>query len=122
MPQTAAWARLFAAAKPALDPMPRAGAWYPVVEELDGQVVIEVSDERVAVPANLIEIREKRPKLFTVVRKAIGDPNPAGGTPADPGRVYAVCPECDGRTKLFGEPPVIACDHCGHRGEVAWWD
>ncbi len=123
MPQTVAlWARLYAAAKPLLNPMPRAGAWYPVVEELGDRLVLEVGERRVAVPINLLEVREKRPPCFAVVRKALGEPNPVASTPDDVGRVYAVCPECDGRTRLFGEPVTIKCEHCGHRGEVAWWD
>ena len=122
MPQTAAWARLYAAARPLVEPMPRAGAWYPIVEEAEGNVVIEIGETRVAVPANLLEIREKRPAVFTVVRKTLAEPNPVGGTADDLGRVYAVCPECDGRTRLHGEPVAIRCEHCGHHGEVAWWD
>ncbi len=35
MPNAVAWARLFAAARPFVEPMPRAGAWYPVVDEAD---------------------------------------------------------------------------------------
>ncbi len=122
MPNAVAWARLFAAARPFVNPMPRAGAWYPVVDEVDGRVVIEVGESRVAVPANLVEVREQRPVRFTVVLKTADQANPLSGTDDDLGRIYAVCPECDGRTRLHGEPVVIACEHCGHRGEVAWWD
>ena len=122
MPQTVAWARLFAAARPFCRPMPRAGAWYPVVLNLGQRIVIEVGQRRVAVPANMLELRESLPERFTVVHKTAGEANPAHGTSEDPGRVYAVCPECHGRTRLFGEPPTITCEHCRHQGEVAWWD
>ena len=122
MPDAKAWARLFAAARPLVKPMPRAGAWYPVVEQGEGQVVIEVGERRVAVPANLVELRDKRPTRFTVVQKTPGQANPLKGSDEDLGKTYAVCPECDGRTALHGEPVTMVCEHCGHRGEVAWWE
>jgi len=122
MPETSAWARLYASARPFCRPMPRAGAWYPVVRDIGERVVLEVSSRRVAVPSNLLERRDRRPDRFTVVRRGQSDPNPFAGTADDLGRVYAVCPSCDERTRLAGEPAMLRCRRCGHRGEVAWWE
>lgn len=117
-----AWARLYTLARPFCRPMPRHGAWYPVVRELGERVVLEVAQRRVAIACSLVEFRDTRPVRFTVVRRALGETNPFEGTPGDLGRVYAVCPACDTRTPLFGEPVILACKTCGHRGEIAWWE
>lgn len=122
MPDAIAWARLFAVAKPFCRPMPRAGAWYPVVRDIGDRLVLKVGDRRVAVACRFLEVRDRRPLRFTVVRRPAADPNPAADTPEDLGRVYAVCPSCVGRIRLFGEPQVLTCRRCGHRGEVAWWE
>jgi Fe-S-cluster formation regulator IscX/YfhJ len=116
------WARLYPVARPFCRPMPRHGAWYPVVRELGERVVLEVASRRVAIAANLVEVRDRRPVRFTVVRRAINELNPFEGTPNDLGRVYAVCPHCDTRRRLFGEPVALSCAQCGHQGEIAWWE
>jgi hypothetical protein len=117
------WARLYSTARPFTNPRLRQGVWYAVVDpHLGERVVLQVKGRRVAVPKRFLEIRERRPTRFTVVYLARNAPNPAAGTPRDLGRRYAVCPSCGIRARLFGEPPVIQCKECGHRGEVAWWE
>jgi hypothetical protein len=116
------WARLYPIARPFCRPMPRHGAWYPIVRQLGERVVLEVARRRVAIAATLVEVRETRPVRFTVVRRALDEPNPFAGTATDLGRVYAVCPACDARRRLFGEPVQLSCEHCGHKGEIAWWE
>jgi len=62
------WTRVWATAHPFARPMPRAGAWYPVVGETSGErAVLEIRGRRVAVRKTLLEIRSERPKVFTVV-------------------------------------------------------
>lgn len=123
MPDPIAWARPWATAKPFSRPMPRAGAWYPVVAENgENRVVLQINERRVAVPRQLLEFRASRPTRFTVVSRALDDPNPAAGTPDDFGRTYAVCPACGSRVFVFDTQSAAACSSCGHRGEVAWWE
>jgi hypothetical protein len=123
MPEAIAWARPWATAKPFSRPMPRAGAWYPVIAENGTtRVVLQIGDRKVAIQRHLLELRDSRPTRFTVVSRAHGEPNPAQGTPEDLGRTYGVCPGCGGRVDLFDKPAVASCPECGHRGEVAWWE
>src|SRR5437763_11935791 len=70
----------------------RQGAWYPVVTSGVTRAVLEVSGQRVTVPQEALEVRDKRPDRFTVVYRTREDPNPARGTRADVGRRYGVCP------------------------------
>lgn len=117
------WARVFPAVRrPPTDPMPRLGVWYPVVSRGASRVVLEVHGRRLDLPADLVEIRDRRPDRFTVVYRTATDPNPAVGTTKDLGRVYAVCPVSGTRVRLYGQPEEIECPVCQHTGEVAWWE
>jgi len=120
-PRAIGWARPWAIAKPFARPSPRAGAWYPVVAEADhARVVLEIRGKRVAVQRHLVEIRDNRPDKFTVVNRPKTDPG-AGAT-GDLGHSYAVCPSCNARVPLWGEPQVLTCGTCRHKGEVAYWE
>jgi len=116
------WARLWATARPYARPMPRAGAWYPVVGEASGgRVVIDVRGKRVAVAQRFLEVREERPRSFTVVwhsRESVAHLKETIG-PEVP-RIYAVCPECAQRVRVFEGQAEAKCAGCGHRGTVAW--
>ncbi|HEX9582492.1 MAG TPA: hypothetical protein VF970_15415 [Gemmatimonadales bacterium] len=116
------WARLYPTARPFTRPMLRHGAWYPVVDDLEQRVVVVVKERRVAVPRHLLEFRERRPALFTVVYRPKDTTETTYGQPGNLGRIYAVCPECGSRQAVFGEPRDIMCARCQHRGEVAWWE
>ncbi|MGH7548490.1 MAG: hypothetical protein ACREMM_09980 [Gemmatimonadales bacterium] len=117
------WGRVWAAGPPFdASPMPRQGAWYPIVSTGSTRIVLEVKGRRVAVPNDLIEIRKQRPERFTVVYRAVNSSNPVLGTRADLGRIYAVCPVSGTRVRLIGHPRETKCPECGHRGEVAWWE
>src|SRR2546427_12533790 len=96
MEQILGWARLWFAAKreDEGEASLRNGAWYPVLSSGVNRAVLEVSGQRVAVPQDLVEVRDKRPDRFTVVYRTYDDPNPARGTRADAGRRYGVCPKC----------------------------
>ncbi len=118
------WARVWATARPFARPVPRAGAWYPVVGEASGErAVLEVRGKRVAILKSLLEIRPDRPEVFTVVvrpREAAATPLATGGS--EIGRVYAVCPACTQRTRVLEDQAMATCAKCGHRGEIAWWE
>ena len=81
------WARLWFAAKrdEQNEGRLRHGAWYPVLSSGDRRLVLDVSGERVAVPQDQVELRDKRPDRFTVVYRTYDDPNPARGSPCDRG-------------------------------------
>jgi hypothetical protein len=117
------WARLWATAHPFARPMPRAGAWYPVVGEASGErAVLEIRGRRVAVRRTLLEIRAERPKVFTVVvrsREAVSLLVTLG---SDIARVYAVCPACAQRAAVVEAQIEATCAKCGHRAEIAWWE
>ena len=123
MSQPVGWARIWAAAPPLnANPMLRQGVWYPVVSTGDKRAVVEVRGRRLAVPNEVLEIRDRRPDRFTVVYRPANSANPARGTRADLGRVYAVCPVSGTRVRLIGRPRETKCPACGHRGEIAWWE
>ncbi len=92
--------------------MVRQGAWYAVTSLGETRAVLEVNGERVAV----------RPDRFTVVYRPRDSSNPARGTRADLGRIYAVCPACGSRAQVIGRPSETKCPKCGFRGEIAWWE
>lgn len=122
-PAAAGWARLWPTAHPNTRPMLRHGAWYRVVGEASAQrLVLSVGERRVAVPRHYVELRDERPRRFTVVINPIGSRNPAVGTRANVGRIYGVCPSCGTRVSLKARQERAACRNCGHRGEVAWWE
>src|SRR6266850_1447663 len=79
MEQILGWARLWFAAKreDEGETSLRNGAWYPVLSSGVNRAVLEVSGQRVTVPQDLVEVREKRPDRFTVVYRTYDDPNPA---------------------------------------------
>jgi DNA-directed RNA polymerase subunit RPC12/RpoP len=118
------WARLWATAHPFARPMPRAGAWYPVVGEASGErVVLAVRGKRVAILKKLLEIRPERPAVFTVVvrsRDTVTSVLKSSG--AEISRVYAVCPICTQRVRVLEGQPMARCPKCGHHADVAWWE
>jgi hypothetical protein len=117
------WARPWAIARPFSRPTPRAGAWYPIIGEADGQrVVLEIRGRKVAVMRKLVEIRDDLPDRFTVVYKSTDEKNPARGSGRDLGTRYAVCPQCGARQPIFHDPHLLICTVCTHRGEVAYWE
>jgi hypothetical protein len=113
------WARLWAVARPRTRPMLRSGAWYPVVARGD-EVVLEVRHRQVKLSKHLVELRDDRPRQFTVVCRARDEENPARGTRRDLGHKYAVCPASGHRIPVKGHPPFLECPGCGYRAEVAW--
>jgi hypothetical protein len=135
MPDSIGWARIWRAAKRDDSVTLRQGAWYPVLRTGATRVVLDVSGRQVAVSSDALEIRPRRPDRFTVVYRTLHGPNPARGTTADVGVVYAVCPTCSNRVWIpsrprlttsgawsSGGPESTTCKKCGHTGTVAWWE
>ena len=126
MEQILGWARLwFAARREDEGEAPlRNGAWYPILSSGVNRAVLEVSGQRVDVPQDIVEVREKRPDRFTVVYRPYDAPNPARGTRADAGRRYGVCPKCATRIafRMGIIPSRATCHKCKHEGIVAWWE
>jgi len=119
---TLGWGRVFAAARLAQAPETRQGAWYRVVSEGRSRIVLEVNGKRVDLAKAAVEVRPKRPDKFTVVYRSANNHTPPIPQGTDPGRVYAVCPDCAQRTRLFGEPQTLQCPVCRHEGVIAWWE
>ena len=123
MCKTIGWARLWPVAAARGAPLLRRGAWYPVIRQgVSDTVVLSIDKRNVTVPRYLLEIRKERPTRFTVVYRPEKDPNPVRGTVADLGSRYAVCPSSRSRVRLSARTVQLECRHCGHRGEVAWWE
>jgi hypothetical protein len=118
-----AWARIYAAITKSHSKSLRKGTWYPVVaDDRPDRVSLLVGTNRVDVPRNLLEIRDRRPVYFSLVtRFPTGKP---GDTlePHHPGKRYVVCPDCDHRNSFFGHPERILCEKCEYEGEIAWWE
>ncbi len=116
------WARVWPTARPFARPVPRAGAWYPVLGETSGErAVLVIRGKRVAIQKRLLEIRPDRPEVFTVVVRSREEAaTPAPGAPI--ARVYAVCPACSQRVQVVDQQTLATCPKCGHEAEVAWWD
>jgi len=123
-PDPKGYARVWATARPFARPMPRAGAWYPVVGDASGdRAVLEVRGKRVAILKNMLEIRPDRPKVFTVVARSRQTAQMLKETRgAGVERIYAVCPVCTDRVHVLEDQPMATCPKCGHLGEVAWWE
>ena len=117
------WARPWAVARPFARPMPRAGAWYPVVGETSGdRAVLEIRGKKVAIQKRLLEIRPDRPKAFTVVVRSRSTVESVTATGVRMEQIYAVCPACTERVRVHQDQPMATCPECQHRGEVAWWE
>jgi hypothetical protein len=116
------WGRVFAAARLSQSAQTRQGAWYQVVSEGRSRIVLEVNGKRVDFAKNAVEVRPAKPDKFTVVYRTARDHAPPIPQGSDPGRVYAVCPNCAKRTRLFGEPQTLLCPACRHEGVIAWWE
>src|SRR5256885_15239028 len=84
----------------------RRGAWYPIVEESsDGQVVVEVRQQRGRVPRADVTIRSEAPDHWSIVaRTGVLRPTLGGGQGSAVVTTYAVCPPCHYRQGFAGKP------------------
>jgi hypothetical protein len=84
----------------------RRGAWYRVVE--DGKqpwVVVDVHQVEVRVPRDKLEVRQERPRTWSVVDVP-----------------HLVCPGCHKRQYVSGQPTEVTCPECGNGFGVDWKD
>jgi hypothetical protein len=119
MAGTTIWARTYPAGAGPL----RRGAWYPAIQEGNGEdneVLVDVGARRIAIHTQMVELRPTIPSGFSVVERSPADPNPARGTPDDLGHVYAVCPVSRTRVRLGTNDDVLTCPDCGYEGVVTW--
>jgi len=116
------WARPWASAHPFARPMPRTGAWYPVVGEAGNErAVLEIHGKRVAIQKRLLEIRPERPRAFTgVIRSRTTVQSVPVLREGQVDSVYAVCPLCSQRIAVSRNAPVVTCTACGHRDQILW--
>ena len=114
---TLGWARCAADVADVL----RRGAWYPVIEESpDGNLVVEVRNQRVRLRRGDVEIRTEVPDHWSVVvRTAVLRPTP-GGKGMEVVGTYAVCPLCHYRQDFAGKPARLRCVRCGATSPVDW--
>jgi hypothetical protein len=114
------WARVWPTAHPFARPTPRAGAWYPILGEASGErLVLEIRGKHVAIQRRLLEIRDERPKVFTLIVRT-REAAAAAGAPIS--RIYAVCPVCTHRVQIVDQQTEALCPQCGHQAEIAWWE
>src|SRR6267378_1309307 len=98
----------------------RRGAWYPIVEEADGHVVVEVRQQRVRLPRGDVTIRTEVPDHWSIVART-GVLRPTlGGRGSDVVTTYAVCPLCHYRQDFAGKPGSLKCVRCGASSPVDW--
>jgi hypothetical protein len=117
MTEPRAWARVLPKGAHLL----RRGAWYPVANDRTPQLlVLAVGKRTVPVPRDLVQVREQRPELWSIVVRAPADPNIERGTERDLGPIYAVCPICAYRTRLSEEPGDMHCPRCDRAYAVEW--
>jgi hypothetical protein len=96
---------------------------YPVIkDDLPDRVTIRLGAAAVDVPRRMVEVRARRPNRFTVVHRIGYIPTAGRHSLHKLGKRYAVCPNCQCRFGLIGEPEKKRCPSCGHEGEVAWWE
>jgi hypothetical protein len=94
----------------------RKGAWYRVLEINDLQAVIEVNRRPVAVLRAWLEIRNRPPQMWSVVKGSKDNhkaPPPLRG-------IYGVCPNCRARTPLPKRARTHQCKKCGGEFDVNW--
>ncbi len=121
--QSRGWARLWSSIRPPYSRNIRAGTWYPVVNsDQPDRVTIRLGNAMVDVPRRVVEVRSRRPARFTVVHRVGYTVSSARRSLHKLGKRYAVCPECQWRFGLIGEPDRKQCPNCGLEGEVAWWE
>jgi len=99
----------------------RRGAWYPIVEEsTDGQVVVEVRQQRVRLSRADVTIRTEVPDRWSiVVRTGVLRPT-LGGSKEQVTTTYAVCPWCRERQEFGGHPANLECARCHKAAAVDW--
>jgi hypothetical protein len=94
----------------------RRGAWYPVVRFGKSRAILDVTDDRVPVARDRLQITFTQPLQWSIVPL----PADAVNVPSEWGGRYIVCPACQARAPLSGHPMDLPCPHCGGVFRIAW--
>lgn len=98
----------------------RRGAWYPIVEETDGDVVLDVSSRKIRLSRHDVHVRRERPERWSVVvRTGVLRPT-LGGRGSALVSTYGVCSSCHERQEFTGKPNELTCQKCGLSAPVDW--
>ena len=96
----------------------RRGAWYPIVEEVGDELVIEVDTRPLQLPRARLIVRTERPDQWSVVvRTGVMRPTLSG---VKVSARYAVCPDCTARQEFEGRPESMMCTRCRRASKVDW--
>ncbi|HYL54890.1 MAG TPA: hypothetical protein VEU73_04845 [Gemmatimonadales bacterium] len=94
----------------------RRGAWYRVATLTEGDALLEINRQRVAVPRAALQIVYAPPQFWSVVPR----PADAKSLVAQWGDRYAVCPGCRNRAQLKHTLQTLRCPRCEQTFRVAW--
>jgi len=98
----------------------RRGAWYPIVEETTEHVVLDVHQKRIRMSRADLQVRQSPPDHWSiVVRTGVMRPT-LGGSKEPVTQTYAVCPACNERQELTGQPSLLHCTRCNNEAAVDW--
>jgi len=94
----------------------RRGAWYRVIREADGQVILDVDHQPATVLREYLEFVNVRPDRWTIVERTSDATGPAAAS----GPCYGVCPHCSHRAPLAQPVAQARCANCGGTFLVDW--
>ena len=94
----------------------RRGAWYPVIREAYGQVILDVEHQPVTVLREYLEFVSVRPDRWTIVER----PSDVAGAAAAWGQSYGVCPHCAHRAPLVHPVVEARCSKCRGTFLIDW--
>jgi hypothetical protein len=95
----------------------RRGAWYRVIRETHGQVILDVDHRPATVLRDYLEFTGVRPDRWTIVER---QSDPAGSAAVGAAHSYGVCPNCSHRAPLVHPVVEAACSQCGGTFLVDW--
>jgi len=96
----------------------RRGAWYPIVEEADGHVVVEVDRQRVRLPAATCD-SDGGPRPLSIVARTggcSGHLGRAGEVTSSPPTRWSLCHY----RQDFADNRQLKCVRCGASSPVDW--
>lgn len=96
----------------------RRGAWYEVLKMTSAEAVLDVHGQQCRVQRGALQIVPVRPERWSVVPR----PFDAVNLPLHWGSRYAVCPACQHRRSLVGQPDELECPRCSGVFPVGWDD
>ncbi len=100
----------------------RRGAWYPVVNEVTAEMLLlDVARRNVPVPRTALEVSERAPQMWSIVRWQDGDQGFRRVSQSGFDMTYAVCPKCRARVTLpDSSAERMQCPECGGDFPIDW--